>query len=169
MANSDKSFGFRPCEPNAPIHYHNLSSTNSEILKGHPVVKGTDGYIVAATAGGGAISVLGIAAEYKAANSGGKIGVYDDPATEFYVQEDGDGATSSVAYEGENVDFISTHTSGNGIDSVCELDISSHAATATLAFRIVRLADEIPNNAYGANAIWRVRMNAAQYKSETGI
>lgn len=169
MANVDRPFGFRPCEPDAPIHHHTLSATNAVIRKGHPVVKGTDGYVVEATAGGGAISILGISAEYKAANSGGKIGVYDDPSTEFYAQEDGDSYTSTVANEGENADFIATHTSNNTVDSATEIDISSHAATATLQFRLIRLANELPNNAYGANAIWRVRVNVAQYKSETGI
>lgn len=167
MANKNQPFGFRPKSPNPQVHPYPLSSSNSEILCGHPVVTGSNGYITNATAGGGAASIRGIAAEYKAASSGGNLLVWDDPYTIFLAQEDGAGATSTVAYAGENVDFCSDETSGNSVNSAAELDSSSHATTATLQFRLLRKYN-IPNNAYGAYCIWECMINAHQNKSTSG-
>ncbi len=168
MANVDRPFGFRPKDPNAPVHYHNLSASNSAIRRGHPVVKDGNGVIAEATAAGGANSVLGIAAEYKAASTGGNIAVWDDPMTIFLAQEDGDSSTTTVTAEGSNMDFIATHSSNNTVDSGAELDSSSANTTSTLQFRVLRKAN-LPNNAYGDNCIWECMINAHMYKTETGI
>jgi len=172
MANTDKPMGFLPESDDAPKHSHELSSTNSEILKGYPVYI-SGGYVTNASAAGGAGSVCGIAAEYKAANSGGYLMVWDDPETRFICQEDGVGTTSAVTHKNYNADFVATHTSHNGVDAACELDMSTVNTTSTLAFRILGLADQLDleagaANAWGAHAKLVVKINAHQFAYTTG-
>lgn len=172
MANKDRPSGFKPKKGDkAQISYHSLSDTNAEIKRFHPVVKAGTGYVAEATAGAGANSILGIAAEYKAANSGGNLAVFDDPNEVFLAQDDGVGTATSVASEGSNMDFVNTHTStNNGLESGAELDGSTANTTSTLQFKILRKHD-IPSNDYGANCIWECMINSEvhQLGSPTGI
>ena len=174
MANTDIPMGFLPRFGDAPKHKHDVSSSNSTaILRGAPVVRDTGGYIVNATAGGGARSILGISAEYVAASTAAEIMVWDDPNTVFVCQEDAS-ATTTIADVGENADFVSTATSGNGVDSAVELQSSSIATTSTLQFKIQGLADQTDAtaaaaNAWGNHAKLLVTINTHQNRDTTGV
>lgn len=96
MANVDAAYGFRPhgipkdCHP----HEYDLLSTNSAIRIGDPVKITTAGYIDIAAEDDGA-DIIGISAQYRAANAGGTtrtatILVWDDPRMEFEVQTESD-------------------------------------------------------------------------------
>ncbi|MFH1645633.1 MAG: hypothetical protein ABIB11_04350, partial [Candidatus Omnitrophota bacterium] len=82
MANTDLPMGFRPYDAEARMTPYEISATNSEILRGDVLEMPAAGYVSGQAAASSA-PILGIAAEYKAANSGGKILVYDDPNSRF--------------------------------------------------------------------------------------
>ena len=128
MANTDTPMGFLPRYGTAPCHPYDVSADNTTaILRGAPVVLNSDGYLVNATAGAGNL-IKGIAADYIAASTAGKVMVWDDPDTWFVCQEDGVGTTSAQTHAGNNVDFVSTHTSANGVDS-CRGPVSGQGET----------------------------------------
>jgi hypothetical protein len=170
MANTNNANGFLPAmNPNngsgQPIKtYFDLSSTNTEIGIGTPVTS-SSGVIDIATAGTGN-PLIGIAAEYKAANSGGKIAVWADPNQYFVAQtDDGTGTATSVAAAQANCNFIGTGVS-NG-RSTSELDESSATTGATLQFKLLFL-EKSSSNAYGEFNRWVVKINNHQLGSHTG-
>lgn len=81
-------------------------------------------------------------------------------------------ATDLAAYEamiGENVDHINT---GSGSRPTPKLDISTHATTNTLHWRIVGVSTSMHNQDYsGANVKLLVRSNVSQesWSSATGV
>lgn len=170
MANVDAPNGLTPHAGNGngnpAISYHVLLATNVEIGEGAPV---------AVVAGGvdkwSSGAVLGVAAEYKAANAGGAtatkmIAVYSDPAQEFTAQcDNGTGTATSEAAVGLNITFL-TGTAVNR-RSIEELDESSATTTATLPLKIMGLQN-IPNNAYGEFNRFIVKINNHQLKGGTG-
>ena len=173
MANTDKPMGFVPVNPDARIRTYPLASANSEILRGDVVEMPAAGY-VSEMSGGGSTPMLGIAAGYVAANSGGNLPVWDDPNEIFKCQLDGDSTALTVADLGRCFQHIQTHTSTNGVDSADELDQSSNATTATHTFKLVGLVDEMDleagaPNAWGNHAKVLVQPNFHRLRSTTGI
>lgn len=172
MANVDNPSGFMPyVSPSggggqAYIEYLDLSSSNSLIGKGDPV-KSVSGVVDKASA---ADALCGIAAEAKAANSGGKIAVWCDPNQRFVAQcDDTTGVLTALAGIQLNADFV-TGTAVNGI-SIAEIDESSGATTATLPFKVLRLSEEMNGrqaNAFGQFNRLVVKINNHQFGSHTG-
>lgn len=167
MANSDNPKGFlpylTPSDGRPKIHYYDLLATNDAIGKGDPIVMHTDGYVNRAAASD---ILVGIAAEPKAANSGGKLAVWDDPMQEFVAQTDnGTGTATAQTCINLNANFVAGAPSSGR--SIAEIDESSATTTATLPFRIVRLSDEL-GNAFGEFNRLVVRINAHKAKGGTG-
>jgi len=173
MANTDRPMGFVPVNPDARIRYYEIAAANSEILKGDVLEMPAAGY-VSEMSGGGSTPMIGIAAEYKAASSGGRIAVWDDPNEIFKCQLDGVGTALTAADIGRCFQHVQTHTSNNGVDSADELDQSTSATTSTHTFKLVGLADETDlaagtANAWGNHAKVLVQPNFHRLRSTTGI
>ncbi len=174
MANPDSPFGFLPVSSpygsggQARTTEHALHATNSEIGIGTPVVV-VDGGVNLATAGTGN-AILGIAAEYKAASSGGSIRVWSDPQQEFYAQcDDGTGTATALAAVGLNINFIGTGVSNK--KSTAELDESGATTGATLQFKIMRLWQGFHRNSqneFGEFNRLVVKPNNHQLQGHTG-
>ena len=174
MANVDNANGFQPhVAPfsgpgEALVTEHVLSATNSEIGIGTPVAVVAGG-VDRATAGAGN-ALLGISAEYKAANAGGTIKVWSDPQQEFVAQtDDGTGTATAAGAIGLNIDFVGTGVSNRR--STAELDESSAAVGATLQFKILRLSPEFQGKAQNAHGEFNrlvVKINNHQLQGGTG-
>ena len=107
MANVDSPNGFLPYSGpgngQAVVTYLDLSTSNSAIGKGDPVTHAS-GVVDQAAA---AAALCGIAAEAKAANSGGQIAVWADPAQRFIAQtDDTTGTATALAGALNNCDFV---------------------------------------------------------------
>lgn len=168
MANNNIPSGFQPY--NAPhsgngnpvVEYLDLSATNTEIGIGTPV-KSASGVVDIAAAGN---ALCGIAAEYKAANSGGKIAVWTDPEQRFVAQtDDGTGTLTALAGMQLNANFVGTGVTNRR--STAEIDEDSGDTTATLPFKVLFLAP-FPSNAYGEFNRLVVKINNHQFGSGTG-
>ena len=173
MANPDIANGFRPVSaPHSkgqPVATeYPLHATNSEIGIGTPV-EIVDGGVNIGTAGTGN-ALLGIAAEYKAASSGGVIKVWADPQQEFVAQtDDGTGTATALAAIGLNINFIGTGVTG--LNGESELDESSATTGATLQFKIIRLWKGIigkTENSHGEFNRLVVKINNHQLQGHTG-
>jgi hypothetical protein len=169
MANQNIPHGFRPVRSNAggvgqpKISYFTLAAANSAIGLGDALIM-SSGDVDIATA---SAALIGIAAEAKAASTGGKIAVWADPQQEFEGQtDDGTGvATSAVLAIGKNINLVATAPSAG--KSKMELDESSAATTATLPFKIIGLYTD-PQNAYGEFNRLVVKINNHVLGSHTG-
>jgi hypothetical protein len=167
MANKDMPNGFlpylSPADGRPKIHYYDLLTTNDAIGRGDPIVMHSDGFVNRAAASD---VLVGIAAEPKAANSGGKLAIWDDPMQEFVAQTDnGTGTATAQTCMNLNVNFVAGAPSSGR--SIAEIDESSATTTATLPLRIVRLSEEL-NNALGEFNRLVVRINAHKAKGGTG-
>lgn len=169
MANTDKPMGFLPYKcpngnGNPVVNYHRLHTSNSEIKKGDPVTFSGANGVDKASAGN---ALCGIAAEYKAASSGGTIAVWDDPEQEFVAQtDDGTGTLTAATNMTLNANFVASSNTGDVISNA-ELDESSGANTATLPFKTFRLAGFI-DNAHGEFNRLIVKINNHQLAGGTG-
>lgn len=167
MPNVDAPNGFLPVgtiggSGQTKVGYHLLSSTNSAIGAGTPV-KYASGVVDVASAGD---ALVGIAAESKAANSGGYIAVWDSPFQLFEAQtDDGTGTLTSAAGVGLNANFVAGSVS-NG-RSTSEIDESTGATTATLPFKVLDIGKGV-SNAYGEFNRLIVKINNHQLGSHTG-
>jgi len=143
MANQNWPNGFIPSEDEQCTREHEISATNAEIAYGDLVERHTDGYVRPAVAS--SVRIIGVAAEHKAANSGGTIKVYDDPETVFVAQMD-DSSFSAQADLQYNYDIVVTTPDSAG-RSRMQIDASTKALTATLPIKVRGL---VPiTNAYG--------------------
>lgn len=177
MANKDNANGFMPYSHakggggQATAMSYPLLSTNAAIGIGSPVFKTTSG-VDHATAGTGN-PLIGIAAEPKAANTGGTIKVWDDPFQLFVAQcDDGTGTATIAGALGLNINFINSGVqSANSKISKSELDESSATTGATLQFKIIALSTEYQGNALNALGEFNrlvVKINNHQLGSSTG-
>ena len=181
MANPNAPFGLKPVRDvfSGPTSgglssYVALSGDSAAIYRGDPVaVTGTataDGIPVVAKATlttdnlwtgvalgfrpRGATEWLG----YRPASVEYEVLVCDDPTAEYFCQEDSDSSNLAAVDVGLNVIAAAGTASGN--QSGLMIDSSSKATTATHQLRLLGLA-QIPGNAIGTNAIWRVRLNTS--------
>jgi len=168
MANIDNGTGFLPYNnPNngggqPVVEEFDLAAANTKIGVGTPV-KSVGGVVDIAAAGD---ALIGIAAEYKAANAGGKIKVWSDPSQRFVAQTDnGTGVLTAVAGIQLNANFIGTGVTNKR--STAEIDESSGATGATLPFKVLKLSPEV-SNAYGEFNRLIVKINNHQLGSHTG-
>lgn len=168
MANTNNPNGFQPYSGNGSfsprIGYYQVNASNSEIKQGDPVTL-TASELDKAAAGN---ALIGVAAQYLAANSGGKIAVYDDPSQKFVAQaDDGGSATINAStHMGLNANFIAATNSGRK-RSNAQLDQSTGANTATLPFKVERL-EPVANNAFGTYNRLICSINNHQLKGGTG-
>ena len=140
MANPDRPHGFRPvATPSgtpARTNEYNVAAANTAMGIGDVVVLTTAGVVDAGAAS--ATQIIGIAAQAKAASSGGTMLVYDDPDLLVEAQtDDGTGAATAAADLFGNIDFVATAPSNDM--SRMELDESSQADTSTLPFKLLKL------------------------------
>lgn len=90
--------------------------------------------------------------------------VIDDPNVIFEAQENGSVITSSLTHL--NLNFVAANPATGVRVSAFQLDDTTLAATATLNFKILRLAQRV-DNALGLNAKWWVKPNNHYF--QTGI
>jgi len=185
MANVDKPFGLRPLG--------NLSATGGQKQYGYEIADNQsgaiyqgdlvtvyDGYLVkfAPATHSAAVGVFN-GCNYIDPSSGkptwknyypgsvnitsGKIiaDVIDDPSQLFIIQVDESVAQANI---GMNADVVGTGGSTTTGVSSMELDSSTIAKTAALNLKIVGLWD-VPNNAFGTNAVVVVKINEHLYGS----
>lgn len=174
MANNNSPNGFQPyLNPfnsggTAKKVYLPLLATNAVIGIGDPVTIAAGGVDRAAASA----ALCGIAAEAKAASSGGSIAVWGDPDQLFVAQtDDGTGDTTDATGLRKNVNFVAG-TPSNG-RSIAEIDENSGTTTATLPFKIIALSNEFSGasgaqNAFGEFNRLVVKINNHQLGSHTG-
>lgn len=171
MANVDFPRGFIPVRykdnRSLVVEYFDVSSTNAEIAVNDIVERRSDGFVHIAQAA--STSVVGVAAQAKAANSGGTIAVVPAPGLVMLAQVD-DATVNAQTDIGLNYDIVATVPSGG--KSQMEIDGSTQATTATLPILIERVADvtSVAGNALGANVLVECVFNQCAYNGGgTGI
>lgn len=150
MANTDAPHGFRPVRHltggTVRTNVYNLVAANSAIGVGDVIVQTDTGEVNRGAADPTAGTVVGVAAEPKAASDGGDILVWDDPDIIYEAQMD-DGTTYTVQ-TGMNLNYnIVDGTPVNGV-SIQEIDEGSAATTSTLPLKALRLYKAV-DNAFG--------------------
>lgn len=186
MANADAPFGLKPVRylSGAPYngaanrYYIPASDTDAvyvgSLVKltggadadGIPVVTGnvaTGNPVV-----GVVVSVIPVTADstiYRANSTARYVMVADDPNLVFEVQEDSDGGALAATAAGGTA-TLTGFTSGSTVTGLSAIEIDSSGLSETSDtdddVRIIQMVQR-PNNAVGANAIWRVRLNVHQY------
>ena len=109
---------------------------------------------------------------YRVASTNRVLWVVDDPNAIFEMQEDALGAALVAADIGENVDFVATAGSTVTGISAEVIDSSTHATTATLPLKLLRLVPRADNNINTSGATnparFLVKINNHQFGSHTG-
>ena len=153
MANVNFPSGFEPVSSfdgdDLNLIYLDVSSTNSEIGLYDVVERRSDGFIHQVQAG--SVSIVGVAAERKAANSGGVIAIH--PAQGLIMRAQTDDATVDAQTDiGLNYDITVGVPNSVTQRSTMQIDASTQATTATLPINVLRVAP-VANNALGANVV----------------
>ena len=173
MANIDRPHGaiplYRMGGGNISVSYYDLGASNAIIGIGDFMERETTGVIDRAEATDK--QIVGVSAESAGASSGGgidsalsdQIAVYASPDIIYVMQGDGVTDTIAAADLGLNIDFVVANAV-NGISQM-ELDSDSEADTATLPLNLIRLYRH-PNNAFGANGRFEVKLNNSVYNGE---
>lgn len=172
MANVDAPRGFIPIRykdgRKFAVEYFDVLSTNDAIAVNDIVERRADGFAHIAQAS--SVSILGVAAESKAASSGGTIAVIPAPGLVMLAQCD-EADVNAQTDIGLNYNIVATAPS-NG-KSQMEIDSSTQAATATLPILIERVAaitDWDRTNTLGANVLVECVFNACAYNGGgTGV
>lgn len=93
--------------------------------------------------------------------------VVDDPSVLYQLQDDGITTANLVATScNKNASYTVTNPTAPQQNSATVLLSSSIATTAGLPLKIMGLA-QIPNNSFGANATWLVKLNQAELQGNT--
>lgn len=151
MPNPNAPFGFEPIKTDGKENKVNIyQKTAAAILRGDSVTMTATGQIRSSVPGE---QICGVAAESAKATDA-TVAVYDDPAQEFMVQAD----TFSQTDVGQNADIVATAGDTVLSHSKHSIDESTHAATATLQFKILGLMPR-GTNALGAFAVIVVKPN----------
>ena len=173
MANDDTPFGLKPVGFIFPPNKYILTANYATAMGiGDPVVGVAAGTVNQATAGTGS-AVLGAAAgfqnasgeavAYFPASSTGTwyIWVYDNPLQEFMIQDDGTVTQIAATDVFNSGNLITTHAASS-VTGISGFELNSSDAGAAFAagdqLRIWGLVD-MPGNAVGANAKWRVTID----------
>jgi len=166
MANLDWARGFVPfrrlggtCNT---VNYYDLGASNPEIGLYDLVERDANGVLIRAQAT--STTIVGVAAEYKVANSGGTLAVYDAPDQTYLAQVD-DATVNAQTDLDLNYDINVGAVSNNR--STMEIDGNTQAATATLPIKILRIADvqTEDGNALGANVLVECIINQSILKA----
>lgn len=171
MANLDAPKGFRPIYAIGGQHgrtnKYALAAANTIIGIGDLLCRTNAGVVDRAAAT--SVQIIGVAAEAKAASSGGYILVYDNPDQVYEAQTDnGVGVLTAQTDMNLNADFVVANAT-NGVSRM-EIDENSGLGTATLPLVVLRLWEET-NNAFGEFNRLEVRINnhVLQSLGTTGI
>lgn len=153
------------------VEYFDISSSNGAIGKGDLVEMRSDGYAHPAQAS--SVTIIGTAAEYKAANAGGQIGVNPiDPSTRLRAQVD-DNSVAAQTNLGLNYDIVATSPNTTTGQSRMEIDGSTGATTSTLPIKVWRVeATEQygKTNTFGEFVVVECSINAnALYGGGAGV
>ena len=195
MANTNAPFGFRQYSGtgSAPTYEQvavTIAYNASNIFYGDPVEPDANGLVIQ---GDGTTAAAGIAGVFvgcqylsvsqkrtvwsnwwpgsDVASSNTVIGyIINDPNAKFLVQTGATGATQSTI--NLNASYVTgSGNTANGI-STANLDVTTGAATATLAFRVIGLVTEPPGSngtEAGAYNYVIVAFNNVTTKNQTGI
>jgi len=168
---TDRPMGFRPIYALGGQHGRTnkyvLAAANAIIGVGDLLARDANGAVDRAAAT--SVQIIGVAAEAKAASSGGFILVYDNPDQVYEAQTDnGTGTLTAQTGCNLNADFVVANAV-NGISRM-EIDENSGNTTATLPLVVLRLWDE-PNNSFSEFNRLEVRINnhVLQSLGTTGI
>jgi hypothetical protein len=91
--------------------------------------------------------------------------VCDDPAVIYELQDDGLSALTATACN-KNASFTVANPTAPQQNSATVLTTASVGTSAALNLKIFGLA-QLPNNAYGVNAIWNVMFNQHEFQGNT--
>lgn len=94
--------------------------------------------------------------------------VADDPLLIFEVQEANSGTALAATAIGLNANLTYEAAQSTGFVSNTVIDNSTEAVTIGLDVRLLGLS-QVPGNAFGVAAKWRVMLNNHAYLSATGI
>lgn len=167
MANPDFPRGFQPIRmisgcTELTSQIGDISSSNGEIDKHDLLERRTDGYIHRAQAS--SVTIIGVANEHKAANSGGTINY--TPTDNLVMLAQASAAEIDAQTDFDLVyDIVVTSPTGTG-RSQMEINSASGAATSTLPIKILRVAPMQPQskNVLGANVLLECMVNTGVTK-----
>lgn len=164
MANVDFPRGFIPLRGRMDTEDLPLASNNPEIGQNDLVELRADGFYYPAQAT--SVTIVGSAAEYKAANAGGKIKVYTDPFMRYQAQAD-EGQIDAQTDLDLNYNIVASAPNALTKQSTMEIDSSTGAATATLPIKILRVVELVPasKNVLGTNVLLECVINNHLHKS----
>lgn len=157
MANKNQPVGLRPHEQLIRARKYVAGST---IYPGDPVSIATDGAVDSSIT----VPLIGVALNYAVA--GDNVMIADHPDQMFVVEADEALAQTDV---GGNFDLILGTASTAYKRSAAILDGSSIATTATLAVKMVGIAESIDNTAGVDNVDVVVKINNHSLGSHTGV
>lgn len=153
MANTDFPSGFEPLKyengGDLSVEEGTIAAANSAIGYFDPLEMHTDGYLQQAQAS--STRIVGVAAEYKAANSGGTIKYY--PADGLVMRAQVDDATVAAQADLDlTYDITVGSPSSTTHRSIMEIDgDSSHATDKPISILRVAPAQDNVGNALGLN------------------
>lgn len=159
MANPNNPFGFSGSLSDGKenrVKYFKKAA-GAAVFPGQPVILNATGDFSPAAAGQ---KILGICQEYKVSADVTDTAIIVDPHAEFQVQTSGVFALADV---GLNIDLLAAAGDISLKQSNDSVDTTTQAVTATLQFKILGLVNR-GENAVGANAIIRVKMNNCVYQ-----
>lgn len=153
MANLDFAGGFEPIRKRdgsaLVCEYLTLASNNAEIFKFDPVERSSDGVVIPCVAA--SVACIGVAAEYKAASSGGELAYFPIENTIFLAQAD-DTVDAQTDFD-LTYNFVVGAGDALTKRSTFEIDGSSQAASAVQPVKILKVHYEKTQdgNALGNN------------------
>ncbi len=161
MANINAPFGFKPVltdgKQSRVTRY--LKTAGAAIFPGDCVQLVAAGTVSVAGVTG---TILGVAAEYKAAADAGEIAVYDDPSATFVAQM----STFALADVGLNAPIVATTGDTLLLNSKQSINATGADVTATIQIKLLGLAPE-PDNEVGAFAKVLCKINNHVFSAGT--
>lgn len=167
MANFDFPRGFevvRKTDGADPrLQYATIAPTNTAIGKNDLLEARSDGFIWRAQAG--TTTAFGIAAEAKAANTGGEIGYEPIDATTVIRAQSDDATIAAQTNLLLNYDIVDAAPSAAGL-SQQEIDGSTGDTTASLPIKAIKVEQVVtPNgNVFGNHVVLECIVNQGAYK-----
>ena len=144
MPNLDYPSGFEPKYRlgggQLTTNPYDISASNSAIFRYDLVERAADGTIQ--VAGATSTTIVGVAARFVAANSGGTVPVYDAPDIVYEAQVQDATVNAQTDLDLNYSLVVTTGDTATG-RSRHEIDGSTQAATSTLPIKILRVATEI--------------------------
>lgn len=157
MANKNQPVGLKPYEQLIRARKYVAGST---VYPGDPVSLAVDGAVDSSIT----VPLIGVALNY--ATAGQNVMIADHPDQMFVVESDESLAQTDV---GANFELILGTASTTYKRSAAVLDGSSIAQTATLAVKLLAIADGVDNSAGADNVDVVVKINNHSLGSHTGV